>query len=154
KIGAPSTAEAMLLSRMASHIGSGLRLRRRLAALTAATRLEDAEAILTPDGRLEHAAEPAQSPQARLSLTEAARDVERARGRLRRADPEEAIALWRALWSGRWSLVDHFDHDGRRFLVAHRNQLLDPALKVRALSDREQQAARLAALGHSNKLIA
>jgi len=52
----------------------------------------------------------------------------------------------------RWSLVDRFDSDGRRFLVARRNEpdVRDP----RALSPRERQVAAFAALGHSNKLIA
>ena len=71
---------------------------------------------------------------------------------LRREDPAAAVDLWRGLVAGRWSLVDHFDTDGRRYLVARRN---DPrALDPRALSDRERQVARFVALGHANKLIA
>src|SRR5258706_7579778 len=110
--------------------------------------------MLTPAGKLGHAAGPARSRGARNSLAAAAQSVDRSRGRLRRADPEEAVALWRALVAGHWSLIDHFDHDGRRFLVAHRNRLIDPILSLRSLSDREQQTALLAALGHTNKLIA
>jgi DNA-binding CsgD family transcriptional regulator len=153
KARAPRPAEAVLLSRLGAHLGAGLRLRRRLGA-GVAQRLDDAEAILTPGGHLVHAAKTAQSAKDRRTLTEAARTIDRARGRLRRADPDEAVALWCALWGGRWSLVDHFDCDGRRFLVAHHNLLVDSSPHVRALSEREQQAARLAALGHSNHLIA
>jgi DNA-binding NarL/FixJ family response regulator len=52
---------------------------------------------------------------------------------------------------GRWSLVDRFESDGRRFMVAHRNEpdVRDP----RALSKRERQVVAFAATGHSNKLI-
>jgi DNA-binding CsgD family transcriptional regulator len=153
RIGAPPPREAMLLSRLASHIGAGLRLRRRLAAEARAA-LDDADAILTPSGKLEHAAAPAQSKGARAALATATRLIDRARGRLRRAAPDEALGLWRALVAGQWSLVDCFDHDGRRFVVAHRNQMLDGRRRLQALSDRERQAATLAALGHGNKLIA
>jgi DNA-binding CsgD family transcriptional regulator len=143
-----------LLSRLATHIGAGLRLRRRLEAAERARRLDEAEAILTPSGKLEHAAGPAQAKGASQALASATRALDRARGRLRRADPDEAVALWRTLVSGRWSLIDHFDHDGRRYVVAHRNQMLDARVTLAALSDRERQAAMLAALGHGNKLIA
>jgi DNA-binding CsgD family transcriptional regulator len=153
KMGSLSPRETALLSRVASHIGAGLRLRRRLAA-EARARLDDAEAILTPSGKLEHAAGPAEDARARAALAGAARALDRARGRLRRADPDEAVTLWRALVSGQWSLVDHFDHDGRRYVVAHRNQMLDARPRLLALSERERQAAVLAALGHGNKLIA
>jgi DNA-binding CsgD family transcriptional regulator len=153
RVGGPRPREAMMLSRVASHVGAGLRLRRRLAAAGHA-RLADAEAILTPSGKLEHAAGAAQEKGARAALGAAARAVDRARGRLRRADPDEAVALWRALVAGQWSLVDCFDHDGRRFVIAHRNQMLDGRARLASLSDREWQAATLAALGHGNKLIA
>src|SRR5262249_19722782 len=109
RAGCPPPRLAALLSRLASHVGAGLRLRRRLACDP--RRLADAEAILTPSGKLEHAAPPAQSKGAREALADAARSVDRARGHLRRAHPEEAVSLWRALVAGQWSLVDHFDHD-------------------------------------------
>jgi DNA-binding CsgD family transcriptional regulator len=67
-------------------------------------------------------------------------------GPRRRAGPLEGLA------TGRWSLVDHFDTDGRRYLVAHRN---DPPLdSPNALTLPERQIAGYAAMGHSNKLIA
>jgi DNA-binding CsgD family transcriptional regulator len=154
RAGLPPRREVALLSRLATHIGAGLRLRRRLEAAERAQRVDEAEAILTPSGKLEHAAGPAQEKDARAALASATRAVDRARGKLRRADPDEAVALWRTLVSGRWSLIDHFDHDGRRYVVAHRNQMLDARATLSALSDRERQAAMMAALGHTNKLIA
>lgn len=63
-----------------------------------------------------------------------------------------ALKLWRALIDGRWSLIDRFDRDGRRFILAHRNDLSGRSL--RALTSRERQVASYAAMAHSNKLIA
>jgi DNA-binding CsgD family transcriptional regulator len=55
------------------------------------------------------------------------------------------------LVAGRWSLVDHFERSGRRYLVARRN---DPSVRdPRALNLRERQVVWYASLGHSNKLI-
>jgi len=71
---------------------------------------------------------------------------------MRRRDPERAIALWQAMVAGRWSLLDHFDSDGRRFVLAHRNEADVP--DVRGLTQRERQVAAYAELGHSNKVIA
>jgi len=105
-----------------------------------------------PDGRLEHAEEAAQADPCRAALRRAVLALDRARGPLRRRDPERAMALWQAMVAGRWSLLDHFDSDGRRFVVAHRNDAGVP--DMRGLSWRERQVAAHAALGHSNKVIA
>jgi DNA-binding NarL/FixJ family response regulator len=74
-----------------------------------------------------------------------------ARGQLRRADQDQAIAAWDALVRGEWTLVDHSDVDGKRFVLARKNQpaVGDPG----ALTLRERQVATYAALGHSNKHI-
>src|SRR5262249_47364907 len=89
--------------------------------------------------------------ESRTALRDAARRIDRARGPLRRRDPDEALAIWRGLVEARWSLVDHFDSDGRRFLIVERN---DPRLtRPEALSDRERQVLAYRALGHSLKLI-
>jgi DNA-binding NarL/FixJ family response regulator len=85
-------------------------------------------------------------------LREGVRAIERARGPLRRRDPREAIELWRGLVAGLWSLVDHFDSDGRRYLVAHRNDPRTP--DPRGLTERERQIVAYADLGQSNKHIA
>src|SRR5262249_6488123 len=109
------------------------------------------EAVLAPDGKLAHAEPPAQSRDARDALARAAQDIDRARTRMRRTSPAEALDLWRVLVRGRWSLLDMFDHDGRRYLVARRN---DRQLPVKAtLSPREHDVLEYAARGHSNKLI-
>jgi DNA-binding NarL/FixJ family response regulator len=103
-------------------------------------------------GRLVDASAAASGQHARESLREAAIALDQACGRLGRTDAGRAVALWRALIAGRWSLVDQFDRDGRRFLLAQRN---DAALVgAGRLTERERQVAAFAALGHPNKLIA
>src|SRR6185369_17580095 len=71
---------------------------------------------------------------------------------VRDSDAEQAIDLWGGLVAGRWSLVEHFQRDGRRYFLAYRN---DPAVaKVRALTPRELTVWSYAATGRSNRLIA
>jgi DNA-binding CsgD family transcriptional regulator len=137
-------------SRAAAHISAGLRLRRRLATFENATQAE--EAVLSPSGDLLHAEGPAKDRSARDALRKETIAIDKARGRLRRTDPDAALALWRGLLDGRWSLIDRFDSDGRRFVVAHRNHVETQGL--RALTLRERQVASYAALAHPNKLIA
>lgn len=126
-------------ARLAAHVAAGRRLK---------TSLEEVEAVLTPDGRLVHAEVRAQ--EARERLREAARAIDRAR--LSGTDPDEALELWSGLVDGRWSLVDRFESDGRRFLVACRNdpRRADP----RALTRTERAVLPYAAMGHPNKVIA
>jgi DNA-binding CsgD family transcriptional regulator len=84
-------------------------------------------------------------------LRDSARQVDRARGRLRKTDPDEALQTWWALMHGRWSMVDWFDSDGRRFVLGIPNppDLGDP----RGLTERELQVATYAARGETGKLI-
>ena len=132
-------------SRVGAHVAAGMRLRGILGP-------PDGDAVLGPDGRCLHAEGAARSLAAREGLREAARRVDRARGALRRTDPDEAAGLWWPLVAGRWSLVDRVDADGRRFLVARRN---DPETRVGpGLTWRERQVTAFAGFGHSNKLIA
>ncbi len=149
----PHPATYAQWARVSVHVSAGLRLYRKLSAQD--SRMESsatADAILTPGGRVEHAQGSATSRAARDALKTGAQAIERARGPLRRRDPAEAVEVWRGLVSGLWSLVDHFDTDGRRYLVAHRNDATTP--DPRALTERERQVLAYADLGQSNKLIA
>jgi DNA-binding CsgD family transcriptional regulator len=139
---------------IAAHVAAAFRVRRQLESPRGghADAVESAEAILAPNGLLKHAGSAARQPSARGILLSAVRAQDRSRGPLRRTDPERAIATWKALVAGRWSLVDHFDSDGRRFILAHRNDADVP--DARGLTLRERQVLAHAALGHSNKVIA
>jgi DNA-binding CsgD family transcriptional regulator len=134
---------------VAAHVAAAFRVRRRILA---STNPSTAEAVLRPDGKVEHTEGAAQSEPARAALRQAVRSVDRARGALRRHDPDEAVSIWHALVAGRWSLIDHIDSDGRRFVMAHKNDARVP--DQRGLTLREQQVLAYAALGHSNKVIA
>jgi DNA-binding CsgD family transcriptional regulator len=137
-----------LLARVSSHLAAGFRLRRRLGS---APRVDSAEAILDPSGRVEHATGVAKLREAREELSEAAARIDRLRASTRKRDPQRALEEWRALIRARWSLVDHFEHDGKRYLLAQRN---DPEPgPVALLSTRERQVVALAAIGHANKMI-
>jgi DNA-binding NarL/FixJ family response regulator len=70
---------------------------------------------------------------------------------MRRTDPDEATALWRALVAGRWTLVERIDRDGKRFLVARANP--PGAKEPLALTLPERRVAALLAMSHSQKLI-
>ncbi len=147
--GATSGAAPQLgraIDHVARHVASGLRLRRALAEP-----LDSADAILDGDGHLVHVAPPASGRRERGSLVGAARRLHDSR-KARRSRPTEAVELWRALVLGRWSLVDHLDSDGKRFLVARRNPIgvHEPA----ALSEGERRAALLFSLIGSVKLVA
>jgi DNA-binding CsgD family transcriptional regulator len=140
------------------HLTAGHRLRRGLSEQgdVAGRPLTEmplcAEALLDPKRFLvTHATGGAQDAEASETIREAARFVDKARGSLRKSDPEEALRLWEGLVRGRWSLVDWFDTDGRRFVLAKPNvpNIGDP----RGLTEREAQVATYAAHGESGKLI-
>jgi DNA-binding CsgD family transcriptional regulator len=133
--------------RIASHLGAGLRLSGRASSPAAA----DVECVLAPNGTVLHAKGSARGDYERDRLRTAVRDVERARSRRMRSDPYAALELWRGLFSGRWSLVDHFDADGRRFFLARRN---DPRLPdLAGLPLRQRQVVFFVAAGWSNKEV-
>jgi len=91
----------------------------------------------------------ATKPDASAAIRRAAKDVDKARGPLRRTDPEGALRLWKGLVRGEWTLW--FDSDGRRFILAKPNALRikDP----RDLTEREAQVVTYAVAGESSKII-
>lgn len=135
------------LVRLLTHVSAGFRLRLHLSRAAA-----PGEAVLTPSGTLLHAEEEAAGADHRAALETAVRNTERARGRLRQTRPEEALALWKGLVAGRWSIVDWVDTDGRRYLVAHANAV--SARDPRALSPRELDVAEFVVQGRSTPEIA
>lgn len=151
-ITAPDARMVTNWARVAAHMAAGDRVRRALSGADVGSPLDGAEAILDPDGRFEHAEGAAKEVSGRAALRAMALAIEKARGPLRTRDGDKAISMWTALVEGRWTLLEHFDRGGRRYLVAHRNE---PRVRgALALSAREEQVAGYAALGHPVKLIA
>ena len=134
------------LTRLAGHLAAAARLRRRLARGREAT--DGAEAITSSDGRVLHAEGVAATRVGLAALREAAREVVRAR----RGLVEDPTEHWRALHAGRWTLVERFESDGRRILVARENKVA--VLDVDGLTPRERHVLAQLAMGQSNKEIA
>jgi DNA-binding CsgD family transcriptional regulator len=144
--------------RIAVHVEAGHRLRRRLGCapelgtIPAHKLLLEANAVIDPKRFvLTHASGPARDRDTKEALREAAIRVDKARSKLRKQEGEQALEVWQGLVRGRWSLVDWFDSDGRRFIVVIPNApgLGDP----RGLTEREHQVATYVARGESGKLI-
>jgi DNA-binding CsgD family transcriptional regulator len=135
--------------RLGVHLAAGLRLRR---ALGGAGPLDRAEAIFETDGRLAHAEGRATEGSMRSLLHEAVGRVDRARTNKVRKDEVTALELWQGLVEGRWSLVDRYDTDGRRYYVAIANPTV--GMVDRALTDIERQVAAQVVAGEPNKVIA
>lgn len=146
----PPKRDVELWTMIAAHVAAGARLRRSLHEQRQTNITDGADAILSPGGAVEHAEADAQSKDSRAALLHAALAMDRARGKTRTQDAE-ALELWRGLVGGRWSMVDHFDSDGRRYIVARKN---DPdVVEPRALTLRERQVLGYVGLGKSVKEI-
>jgi DNA-binding CsgD family transcriptional regulator len=134
---------------LSAHMHAGLRLQRAQHADPVAA----ASAVLAADGRVLDVSEESLKQDAGLRETvrEVARRVDRARGNLRRR-PLDALEVWQGLVEGEYSLVDHFDSDGRRLVLLKPNA--PGAVRSARLSKRERQVVTEAGKGFPNKLIA
>ncbi|HEX7665902.1 MAG TPA: helix-turn-helix transcriptional regulator [Polyangiaceae bacterium] len=143
RVTALSARERALLERVAVHVGAGWRLRK----IEASDRLERAEAVLDGSGKLLHANDLALQRRSAIDDAHRRREAATKKGE----DPEHALDVWRGLVAGRWSLVDHFDSDGKRFVLAIKN----PPRVARHLdlTPRERRVCELAARGHRDKEI-
>ncbi|HRE89675.1 MAG TPA: hypothetical protein PK095_11120, partial [Myxococcota bacterium] len=135
-------------TRAAIHLATALRLQKR--ALDLARRLPEDAAVLAPDGRLVHAQGLATGARAHDRLRSAVRAIDRSR--TDKTSETRAFEVWLGLVDGTWSLVDRHDSDGRRYLLAVRNEV--PAQYPQKLSSREAEVAAFAAEGYSDKWIA
>jgi DNA-binding NarL/FixJ family response regulator len=145
----PTALEGKRWPQVAAHIGAGLRLRNKLRNLS-----KDAlpvEAILDSQGRMHDGQGPAVERDARENLREVVLRIERARTKAGRSEPDTALDNWEALVDGRWSLVDRFDSDGKRYVIAVINDPAHP--DPRGLTPQERQVAELAGLARSTKQI-
>ena len=142
-----SRKQVTLWSRVAAHLRAGYG-----SSLRYGSDVEAADAILEPSGRVLHASGLAKTPAAREILRDAALRAERARTARTRRDTSTALDLWQELIAGRWTLIQRFDADGRRFLLARRNAAA--VQKYVQLTSREQDVTRRVLGGESNKSIA
>jgi DNA-binding CsgD family transcriptional regulator len=139
-------ADALRFQRMAAHLSSAYRCRRRLQGVRA---LDSAEAILDENGRVLEASGPASRSPAQRALRETVLSIQRLRAR---RTTDDAIADWPPRVQTRWTLVDAFSRGGQRYIVAREN--LDPAGGLDILTERERQVVACAAMGKTNKEIA
>jgi DNA-binding CsgD family transcriptional regulator len=142
--------DARSLGLVGAHLAAALRLRTLVCPGAGAAEPEP-EAVLTPGGKVLHATGAATSVSAQASLAEAVRASEKARGRMRRSSPDEAIGLWTALVQGRWTILDSTERGGKRILLARKNPMQGDNLLD--LTADERDVAWLAAQGHSYKYI-
>ncbi|MEY2935922.1 MAG: hypothetical protein RL033_6671 [Pseudomonadota bacterium] len=136
-------------ARVATHLAAGVRLRRRMQS---ASEPAPVEAVLEANGKVLHAEGPATEPAAMDQLRRAVLAVENARGPAGHSDVMTRLTAWQGLVDARWSLLDQFESDGRRFIVARENAPRPPG--PAALTQRERQVLGYAAVGHDNKVIA
>jgi DNA-binding CsgD family transcriptional regulator len=144
------------LVRVATHMLAALRLRSRLGTQPAGgpprpDGQEPRGAVMFPDGEVVHADGDAALGGARRALRVAVRDVARARTSLRH-DSSQALALWKGLVAAKWTLVDRFESDGTRYVVAKQNAPRPRGLA--ALTPTERCVVTYAARGSSTKEIA
>jgi DNA-binding CsgD family transcriptional regulator len=144
--GGPSPRERVDWVHVAAHVAAARRLRVHLAGGSA---IDRASAVLSPNGRIEHLAETEDADIGPI-VREAVKQVEYARNRA--SSSTEALELWQGLVDGRWSLVEQFESDGRRFYVAVRNP--SDAIKLHALTRREAEVAAYVAKGTPTKVTA
>jgi DNA-binding CsgD family transcriptional regulator len=137
-------------SQTAAHLGAGLRLRKFARELSLDA--DPVEAVLDSSGNLHDARARATEADARENLREAVRRIERARTLAGRDEADAALDNWHGLVDGRWSLVDRFDTDGKRFVVAVKNDPAHP--DPRGLTPGERQVAEYVGMGRSTKEIA
>jgi DNA-binding CsgD family transcriptional regulator len=89
----------------------------------------------------------------RENLRRAALAFDQARTTATSCEIQLATRRWRPLVASRWSLLDAFDSDGRRFVVAVESSPPTRAPR-RELSERELDVMTQARLGHTDKEIA
>lgn len=147
--GSFTAREKNVMDMLSAHLKSGRRLRNRLGTTAPGVDAPADGAVLDSQHRVVHA--DGEARDASAILKEASRAIDRARS-ARSGRDELALQVWTGLIDGRWSLVERFDSDGRRYLLAHRNpeDVIDP----RGLTNMESRVTGLAVRGYSNKLIA
>lgn len=143
-----SSPQRVMWRRIAAHLAAGCRLSGRQPT----TEASDVECVLSAGGQVLEARGAAMDRDVRKELRDAVKRIDRARSGRMRKDAMAALETWTGLFSGRWSMVDHYESDGRRFLLARRN---DPTVTAfSAMPLRQRQILFYLSTGLSNKEIA
>jgi len=145
-----SDEEAAMFRRLAGHLAAAFRCRRRLAPTRTRRSNGRADAVFETDGRLLHAERSVRTE--RKWLAGKALELEAAHVKRKRREGIRVLDLWRPISTARWTLVESFEENGRRYIVARQNQA--EARSFSDLTDRERQIVVHASLGMSNKQIA
>lgn len=131
------------LERLGAHLLAGFRLRHALRQV---------DAVLEPGGQVVHAERDARDDTLRDALTRAVRNFDQVRSRRGPSDADDSLQAFEGLVAGRWSIMQSFESDGRRYLVAIPNQ--PGQMAAAALSPNESHALALRAQGLAYKVIA
>jgi DNA-binding CsgD family transcriptional regulator len=140
----------LVLTRIARHLAAAHRLRRRHVNVRVSD--DAAEAVVDPTGRVEHADGPAKEAANQVAIVRAVRSMDAARSRKKGQDPREGIKQWKSVVAERWTMLDHFEIGGKRYVLAMENRPKPPSFGL--LSQREHQVLSHAMLGIRNKEIA
>jgi len=154
----PTRAQRTTLGALCGHLAAAARLRRKVRNTTAL--LDGADAIVDArNGKLVHqSSDPGGLPARRVieaampGLAQARRAASRSTDEL--GDVGETLSMWRALYAGGFSVLAVITREGRRYVVARRNQPGRPAASASELSERELQVLALVARGHPTSEIA
>lgn len=143
-----SASERRSFQMLSAHVKAGRRLRQRIRGRSVSELLDSAEDspteqtdahVLTSGSDLQDALGAHQETIKTAQMRRNGRDV-------------EALTAWTTLVQGYWTVVQHADTDGKKFVVAHRNP--EHARDPRGLTQMETRVAGLAVRGFSDKLIA
>lgn len=148
QIGRASSSTISLWARIGSHLSAGARLRRKLASIENEM---SSSAIFNSNGKPQHIDDGLDADSVQRLRT-AVKELGEARTLTRGSFRAKKLNLRKGLVDGTWSLIDRFESDGKRYIVAEANQ---PVPSVGGeLTLRERQVVGYAALGHDNKVIA
>jgi hypothetical protein len=108
--------------------------------------------VLDPGGAVQHLEGVSCSRDARARLRELVTSLDKTKGAaLRARDADGLLDGWSPLFDARWSLVDHFESDGKRFVIAAENW---PRANGKPLTRREAQVSAYFVRGFTSKEIA
>jgi DNA-binding CsgD family transcriptional regulator len=144
------------LARVATHILAAFRLRMRLGdegtlAQPEPTPRTSDNFLASPDGEVANADDEVTLARARRALQTAVKEVARARAALR-SDMQRALEISSGLVAAQWTLVDQYESDGKRFVVAQENA--PQARGLAQLTPTERSVVTCAARGLSTKEVA